>query len=298
MATLTIAHLSDLHMETAPDTYYAGVRQALWNGAAVVQREAPDLIIVSGDLTSYGGADISQLREAKRWLDALGIAYLAIPGNHDVGPSLARGLRHPRTERYEDTAWDRTHFARVFGQGPTVCREVGAIRVIGIALREGDPDGALGDLRLLLAQAPKPTVLFGHYPLVPVRSGGVLATFGAADFIPRTSMDLFAIIRAHPEIFLYSCGHVHAASVTALPSGPVQISAGGFGPGPSQWWLYSVTETRLRYQSFCGAGPRTFWDRLTGDDTYDETYHWGPASAQSGEIVWSPPERPARTPTL
>ncbi len=280
-----IAHLSDLHMETAPEARIPGVRRALRESAALIRQASPDWIVVSGDLTSYGSADPAQLREAQRWLNDLGIPYLVVPGNHDLGANAPRGQRYPDSEYYHAGPWSSTHFAQVFDQRPVVVEQVGPLRLIGMALREGDPDGVLDTVRTELAASDRPTVLIGHYPLIPVQSQGVLATFGE-DFVPQVGRALRALIRAHRHVILYAAGHVHAVSVLPLPEGPLQITAGGLGPGASQWWLYEAGETALTYESHDGAGPRTFWDRYVTDGGMTPAYHWNLAYGRRGVIPY------------
>jgi 3',5'-cyclic AMP phosphodiesterase CpdA len=72
-----IAHLSDLHFgtETAP---------VLTELARSVLAFAPDLVVVTGDLTQRARA--SQFRSARQFLDALPFAKLIVPGNHDIAP--------------------------------------------------------------------------------------------------------------------------------------------------------------------------------------------------------------------
>lgn len=241
-----IAHLSDLHMESSPETHMRGVRQTLRKGAALVRQASPDFVLVSGDLTSYGSANPVQLRVVKGWLDDLEIPYLAIPGNHDLGANAKRGEMFPESEYYHSGPWESTYFAEVFRQPPLVVKEVGPLRLIGLALREGDPDGVLVMLREELAMAIVPTVIIGHYPLIPVHTTGILANFGIEDYIPRTSHALLRIIQQHPQVILYAAGHVHAVTVHSLPCGPRQITAGGFGPGPSQWWMYEAHDTFIK----------------------------------------------------
>ncbi|MCX7643783.1 MAG: metallophosphoesterase [Rhodobacteraceae bacterium] len=70
-----IAHLSDLHFGTEPD----GLAESLLAGLA---RLAPDLVVVTGDLTQRARA--WQFRRARAFLEALPAPWLAVPGNHDV----------------------------------------------------------------------------------------------------------------------------------------------------------------------------------------------------------------------
>jgi len=49
---------------------------------ALVAERRPDLVVVSGDLTQRARPD--QFRQARRFLQGLGLPFLAVPGNHDV----------------------------------------------------------------------------------------------------------------------------------------------------------------------------------------------------------------------
>jgi len=70
-----IVHLSDLHFGRVPPGTCDAVHRA-------VRRLAPDLVIVSGDLTQRARA--AQFRSAARFLGELPQPLLCVPGNHDV----------------------------------------------------------------------------------------------------------------------------------------------------------------------------------------------------------------------
>lgn len=71
----TIAHLSDLHFGTE----VPAVAQAL---ADDLQKCAPSLVIISGDLTQR--ARRKQFEDARDFLARLPVPQLIVPGNHDV----------------------------------------------------------------------------------------------------------------------------------------------------------------------------------------------------------------------
>ncbi|MEO7741724.1 MAG: metallophosphoesterase family protein [Usitatibacter sp.] len=71
----TLAHLSDLHFGSVDEAVLAPLREAL-------QALAPDLVVVSGDLTQR--ARTSQFRAARAFLDTLPKPQVIVPGNHDV----------------------------------------------------------------------------------------------------------------------------------------------------------------------------------------------------------------------
>lgn len=82
----TLAHLSDLHFGRADPAVLEPLRRRL-------ESLAPDLVVISGDLTQRARA--CQFREARAYLDTLPKPQVVVPGNHDVPlyNPLARFLR-------------------------------------------------------------------------------------------------------------------------------------------------------------------------------------------------------------
>jgi 3',5'-cyclic AMP phosphodiesterase CpdA len=71
----TLVHLSDIHFGSIDPRTTAPVIRA-------VRDAAPDLVVVSGDLTQRATA--SQFSEAQRFLAQLPFPRLIVPGNHDI----------------------------------------------------------------------------------------------------------------------------------------------------------------------------------------------------------------------
>jgi 3',5'-cyclic AMP phosphodiesterase CpdA len=71
----TLVHLSDLHFGKVDPVLLAPLRER-------IEKIAPHLVVVSGDLTQR--AKPEQFREAKAFLDTLPQPQLVVPGNHDV----------------------------------------------------------------------------------------------------------------------------------------------------------------------------------------------------------------------
>ena len=85
-----ILHVSDLHAgrHPAPD-----VEGAL---AALAARLAPDVVVVTGDLTHRGRRDQHEL--AASLVRSLGPPVVAVPGNHDIPYSFPARFTHPWAE--------------------------------------------------------------------------------------------------------------------------------------------------------------------------------------------------------
>jgi len=71
----TLVHLSDLHFGKVDDSLLAPLRE-------LVHRIAPDVVVVSGDLTQRAKSE--QFEAAKAWLDTLPGPQIIVPGNHDI----------------------------------------------------------------------------------------------------------------------------------------------------------------------------------------------------------------------
>jgi len=211
----TVAHLSDLHFGTETPALVAGVHAAL----AVI---APDLVVVSGDLTQR--ARRRQFIAARRFLDALPAPWLAVPGNHDVPLwDLARRVFSPlgRYRRFitEDMApLVLLPGLRVLGLDSTRRKVVGRLlpeRLEPIAgLLDGDPT----DLRILVTHHPlvrKPllgseaalaaavrarvdVVLAGHFHHIHATEGDVLALEAGSAISQREPQQSFNVLRVEP----------------------------------------------------------------------------------------------------
>ena len=71
----TIVHLSDLHFGRVDQRLIAPITEA-------IKRLAPDLLVVSGDLTQRARPE--QFAQAQRFLDSLPAPQVVVPGNHDI----------------------------------------------------------------------------------------------------------------------------------------------------------------------------------------------------------------------
>ena len=78
----TLVHLSDLHFGKVDDKLLAPLRE-------LVQRIAPHVVVVSGDLTQRAKSE--EFEAARAWLDTLPGPQIIVPGNHDI--SLYNVLR-------------------------------------------------------------------------------------------------------------------------------------------------------------------------------------------------------------
>ncbi len=277
-----ILHISDLHIEELPARRYVEVEKSLAIATERLITLRPDLVIVTGDLTTHGSAKTGDLILAKAWLDGLGVPYLAIGGNHDLGANRTRGLDYPETEFYEALPFQDTGFARLFRTSVVNAVDLGPVEVLTLNIRNGDPDGTIPLLHDRIREGTKPLLVFGHYPLVNVREHGVLANFGFNEFIPDSVDRLRDVIASSPRIKTYGCGHVHVNSVRRLSPGCLQMSAGALGPGSSSYRVLSTDGNRLHYETFLGGGPLGFWDQLITNFSENPEYHLGSSWERSG----------------
>lgn len=71
----TLVHLSDLHFGKVDAALLDPLRD-------LVHRIAPDVVVVSGDLTQRAKSE--QFEQARAWLDTLPGPQIIVPGNHDI----------------------------------------------------------------------------------------------------------------------------------------------------------------------------------------------------------------------
>ncbi|MDB5916980.1 MAG: metallophosphatase [Massilia sp.] len=71
----TLVHLSDLHFGRVDDALLAPLREE-------IERIAPDVVVVSGDLTQRAKSE--EFEAARAYLDTLPGPQIIVPGNHDI----------------------------------------------------------------------------------------------------------------------------------------------------------------------------------------------------------------------
>ena len=231
-----IAHISDLHFCRTDQAVVEALAEEL-------NRDRPDLVAVSGDLTMR--ARRREYRAARAFLDRLCSPVLAVPGNHDITPFRL-------LERFMDplARW-RRHVAEdaepVFVDGE--------IAVVGIntASRAGAMfDWSRGRVRRSgLARAVErlrglPPQLFriivAHHPFLPPEAA------------PQTPLvrraEAALAVFAREDVRLVLSGHLHLGYMRARgPAAEAERAGGVAGPGAGSLLVVqaaTATSTRLR----------------------------------------------------
>ncbi len=181
--TFRIAHISDLHCG-GPHFVPTLMERAI----SEINELAPDLVVCSGDLTTFGFKP--EYLQAKAYLDRIDCpARVVVPGNHD-----ARNVGY-------------VHFEEMFGERNSVLR-VGGVTVVAVDSTEPDLDhGEIGRLRYtwIEEQFEKPAdlrIFVLHHHLLPVPGTGrerniVYDAGDAIECLQRAGVDLVL------------CGHKH-----------------------------------------------------------------------------------------
>src|SRR5262245_15605544 len=274
-----VAHLTDLHATPARAGLPALLGKRFFGWAswrlrrrhahqervldalvADLRREAPDQIVVTGDLTNVAGEE--EFPAARAWLERLGppTRVSIVPGNHDayVHVPVERGLAHWREYVESDAAAPE---APPPGEFPTL-RVRGPLAVVGLCSalptplflavgRVGAPQ--LGRLEALLERLGR-TRLFRLVSIHHPPEAGVVSRRREL----RDARELREVLaRAGAELVLH--GHTHRARVGSVPGpdGPIPVigarSASDVGLRPEKRAQYHVYEFEPR----AGAGARS-----------------------------------------
>jgi 3',5'-cyclic AMP phosphodiesterase CpdA len=211
---LRLAHLSDIHF---------GCEDAAACEAAIhaLAAFAPDLVVVTGDLTRNGLP--SEFAAAKAWLDRLPSPRLVTPGNHDTPywnlplRALAPFGRYRRFIGPVSEAVDRAGLAAramnsARGAQPRLNWSRGAVRLASVR-RAGEE---------LIQAGPAALKVFAcHHPLREVEgervAGGVRRGAAASAILVDAGVDLILT------------GHLHLPFAYPLPYGDGRTYAVGAG---------------------------------------------------------------------
>ena len=223
-----IAHLSDVHFGAHDPRIVAGAE-------AWLAQERPELVVISGDFTQR--ARVDQYREAAAFLDrieAMGLATLAVPGNHDVPLyDVIRRFVRPldRYRRYIDDdlcPWFESDRLAVLG--------INTAR--SLTFKDGrisHEQMAIIRERFAAVPAERTRILVTHHPLfaMPIGEAGL-----PSEAVGRHGEALQAIADAGVHILL--AGHFHrsfteSARKMVKNAGPALVIQAG-----------TATSTRLR----------------------------------------------------
>jgi len=265
-----LAHVSDLHFGRLEPAALEPLRRAL-------RRLAPDVLLVSGDLTQR--ARRSQFRDAAAFLRTLPAPRIVVPGNHDVqwwsSPLHLFGTRRLYAK-----------YRRWFGEELTPTLEIpgaviaGALSAWGVALGSMTPN--LRDLAVkghlpkreidriaaIFAQAPPGAakVLVLHHNVLP---GEISGRMGLAHW--KTAQARLAELA--PDVVL--CGHDHQESAAQV-GGTLAVSTASTqtsrtrGGRPSVFNLVRIYATGVEVRHFR-------WDADTGSFTPSDSASGAPA---------------------
>ncbi|MEV4669965.1 metallophosphoesterase family protein [Microbacterium sp. LWO12-1.2] len=200
---LTIAHLSDPHLDLSSDReprFAAVLRQ-------VKGLPAVDALVVSGDLADHGLVEEYESFFAHLPPD---LPVLVGAGNHDLSEPLSAALT-----------------SAGMSSQPNAILQLDGATIIGLDSHiDGRDDGLLtgatmGFARDAIREASGPVVLMLHHPPVPIGHHIVDEHFALAN-----PQDLELLIRESPAVIAVFTGHVHAAFTAMFAGVPVLGSPG------------------------------------------------------------------------
>jgi 3',5'-cyclic AMP phosphodiesterase CpdA len=260
-----IAHLSDIH--------FGGENVEAVDGVtAWLAREAPDLIVVTGDLTSFGRH--SEFQRASAWASGLSAPLLVTPGNHDtpylglIDRLIAPFARYERGFGPADgLAWSNEGLTAVAVNTARGAQWRGNWSKGAIGRRQTDEALALLADRSSGALA----MVTCHHPLVEMIGGPMTGLVHGGEDAARKLCE--------GGVDLVLTGHIHAPFVMAYPFGDGHAYAVGAG----------TLSLRQR-------GVPAGFNLIEADaETFTITAHAWTGSHFDTWRTWSMPRRPAPT---
>lgn len=218
---MLIAQVSDSHIE-APGVIVQGIYDAHASFVRTLEQVTaiqprPDFLIHTGDATHHGNIDVH--RDLRARMDATGIPYAVMAGNHD---EMA-----PLREAFADKPWMPK------GQFLHYVIELPPVRIICLDTTiPGKVEGTLCPERMAwlearLTEAPNaPTMIAMHHPAFRIgRAISDARPFGSAK-------EFAALVSRYPNVSLITAGHVHCtlqarignAVALAVPSTAFQFA--------------------------------------------------------------------------
>lgn len=230
---VTLLHVSDLHFGYED-------RDALDWFMAAIQRERPDAVLCTGDLTMRGSAREYALAQA--WLTRVPVPIALVPGNHDVPyyHHMVRRLTAPyaryRALEASMTAPDLPDIAVV--PLKTIARAQWRLNWSKGRVSNKDLDIAVTALERQRDCSLR--IVIGHHPLVDADTESTGSTKGG-------KRALAALARAGAQVVL--SGHVHDAFDMTVDAGGLPVRLIGAGTLSKRLRSTSPSYNRLEWSA-------------------------------------------------
>ena len=189
----TIVHLSDLHFGRVDQALLEPLREQ-------VRRSAPDVVVISGDLTQRAKGE--EFAQARAFLDTLPGPQVIVPGNHDIPLyDVLRRFARPLT-RYRRHITDELEPAFIDDE----IAVVGINTAHSLTIKDGRvSDRQVAALRERLAGlGPQVTrIVVTHHPF------DLPEHYGKRELVVRAPMAMEVFAKAGVDILM--AGHMHAS---------------------------------------------------------------------------------------
>lgn len=202
---MKLVQITDLHVASEGEfTHGVDVRQNFLDILAAAKSFSPELLILTGDL-AFDTANEGVYRWMKSHLDASGIPFAVIGGNHDDSRLLAKvfGLEHLLTD------------GDLFYKLPVSDSSL-------LLLETSNGTVSTSQLEWLateLAQLDAPAVIFMHHPPV---NGGV--PYMDINYPLKNMAAVQAVLHNHPHPVSIFCGHYHVEKMLCIKNLTVHIT--------------------------------------------------------------------------
>lgn len=237
---LRIAQISDTHLSPLHPEFSANFEVL----AAHLRANPPDLIVHTGDVSAHGELEAegeADLRFAHARHAELGVEFLAVPGNHDVGNDPAA------TERNGADAFRVSRWNDVFGADRFV-RDAPGWRLIGLNSLITQTELADSQFDFLASALDgaqgRRIALFMHKPLCVEELAESGLTYWSV--LPDARRRMLDLLDAAPPAFIAS-GHIHQWLDRGVSEGLRQIWAPAVAFFVGDAWQQRMGDKGLGY---------------------------------------------------
>lgn len=195
--TFRIAQITDTHLSRSRPLFDGNFLPL----AEALHAAGPDLVIHTGDLSLDGADSDDDLVHGVEAMNSLGLDWVAVPGNHDVGDDAVLGGRQPITpERL--ARWER----RVGPLG--FCRDIPGWRLIGLDTQgfSANPGHRAFVAEAIRGAGDRRLALFQHKPIAEESLADTAVNYWP--LLPPARAELLSWFEGRlPD--LIASGHVH-----------------------------------------------------------------------------------------